>query len=283
MDLFAFQTEILKAIQSVANPFLDFLAKVVTYLGSQYVIVLVIAFLVWCVDKKKGYFVAWCCCWGLAFSNGIKGIFKVPRPIGTDGIRTLAEETATSYSFPSGHSANSATLMSSLVLVFKNKILFCLSFILPILVGLSRLYLGCHWPLDVLAGLLLGFVLPRILYRIYHKFSDKKFFFLVLSFLLLTPLCFLKGDVADFWKSLGIFFGVVVGEYIEEKYIGLSTDIPGKKKIIRFLVGAVVVATVYLLMKFVFPVSLWASFFRYSLVSITGLVICPLVFQKFNI
>ncbi|MCS6919412.1 MAG: phosphatase PAP2 family protein [Fimbriimonadales bacterium] len=63
----------------------------------------------------------------------------------------------TSGSFPSAHSANMAAVLGVATAVWGRKA-FLYLFWLPVLVGLSRVYIGVHYPSDVLAGWTLGFV-----------------------------------------------------------------------------------------------------------------------------
>jgi undecaprenyl-diphosphatase len=82
---------------------------------------------------------------------------------------------ATGYSFPSGHSVNAAVFYFTLALLarqlFKENLqpglLFCVSAGLTLLVGLSRIYLGVHYPSDVLAGFFLGITWALIVNRIF--------------------------------------------------------------------------------------------------------------------
>lgn len=61
-----------------------------------------------------------------------------------------------SYSFPSGHSVTMAVYASSLFLTKSKWTIFFMAWAL--LVGLSRIYVGVHYPVDVLGGFILGFI-----------------------------------------------------------------------------------------------------------------------------
>lgn len=75
------------------------------------------------------------------------------------------------YSFPSGHAMVSMSFYATMTyLIMKNKdknkkILWILSFLIIALIGFSRIYLGVHWPTDVLMGYLLGYVFFRIIVK----------------------------------------------------------------------------------------------------------------------
>jgi undecaprenyl-diphosphatase len=96
---------------------------------------------------------------GTAISEGLKVGFNRPRP---DLVAHIVETT--SMSFPSGHAMLSAvtylTLGALIARTQKRKRLraYVLSaaVVLTLLIGLSRIYLGVHWPTDVLAGWCLG-------------------------------------------------------------------------------------------------------------------------------
>ena len=109
-----FQAQIIRAIQSVASPALDVIFQCITVMGEELFLLPVAVLLFWCVNKELGYWICWCAAEGNLLVNSVKGIFKVERPIGYDGIRTLRAKTATGYSFPSGHTQACANLFTAL-------------------------------------------------------------------------------------------------------------------------------------------------------------------------
>jgi len=81
----------------------------------------------------------------------MKLVFLAPRP---DAIAHLI--AISSNSFPSGHAAGAMTLYGAIALLFRNRMvgLFCALMILA--TGLSRVWLGVHWPSDVIGGWIEG-------------------------------------------------------------------------------------------------------------------------------
>lgn len=102
----------------------------------------------------------------------LKIIFRRPRPT----ILRLINETG--YSFPSGHSMISLGLYGFIIyLIYQNKninkyfkiLTISLLSIIIILIGISRIYLGVHYPSDVLGGYLMSSIILIVLTTIYRK------------------------------------------------------------------------------------------------------------------
>jgi undecaprenyl-diphosphatase len=96
---------------------------------------------------------------GTLVGFALKSVFARPRP---DVVPHLAY--VTTHSFPSGHSMLSAvvyitlgTLLAAVVARRRLKVyILSIAIVLPLIVGISRVYLGVHYPTDVLAGWMAG-------------------------------------------------------------------------------------------------------------------------------
>ncbi len=155
---FAFETPLLRWIHHFATPTLDRVALLLTTIGGVSVIAplsaLILAYL-WWKFRSRAYF------WGLAVAGAaaldfiMKLIFHRARP--ELWPRLVQESDA---SFPSGHSMYSMAFVVALSLLLWRTPYRLLVLVLGVLftlgVGLSRLYLGVHYPTDVLCGWLAG-------------------------------------------------------------------------------------------------------------------------------
>ena len=106
-------------------------------------------------------------------NGAIKDIFKAKRPIGEPGIRSLKVETATGYSFPSGHTQGTASFWRAIAIYLKKNYMYGISALIIILVAISRLYLGVHYPKDVLFGAIFGILTSFITYKLFNKVNNK--------------------------------------------------------------------------------------------------------------
>lgn len=118
---------------------------------------------------------------GIGMNSLINNLLKIiilrPRPGNNDEIKHLAhllEETGTSYSFFSAHSSNSFCLAMFCAFYFKNIYLRSFIFAWATTIAYSRIYVGKHYPLDVIVGIMFGLITGYVCYRWYAKYKDKK-------------------------------------------------------------------------------------------------------------
>lgn len=111
---------------------------------------------------------------GAVVSRAMKHLFLRPRPTLVPHLREVV-----SSSFPSGHAMDSAviylTLAAMLMRVAENRLTkaYCLTvgFGLTLLVGASRVFLGVHYPTDVLGGWMFGFLWASVCWLIAQRFE----------------------------------------------------------------------------------------------------------------
>ncbi len=108
------------------------------------------------------------------FKNGFQRLRPCNNPDINSFIRVV--QVRSSFSFFSGHAANSmavATLVYFTLRQYFNY--FWLLFLWPLIFAYSRIYLGLHYPLDILSGYLFGFTFGFLMYKVY-KIAQQKYF-----------------------------------------------------------------------------------------------------------
>lgn len=271
-----FELSVIRWIQSFANPVLDRFFEMVTMLGEQWAVVLILATVYWLYNKEMGRELAFTLLISGLANNILKGIFRFERPIGQEGIRTLREHTATGYSFPSGHSQNAATLYCYPARR-RGGWWWVAAGAVSLLVALSRLYLGVHYPKDVLAGLALGLAAVFVCPWIWRRFGGRKLVGWLA--LLCLPVVLLLGQ-ADLYKAYGLLVGFWSGIAFEERFVGFSTQARPWKKALRLILGLTLVGGVQFLLKVLFPPYLFCDAIRYGILGFFALGAYPYLFHK---
>ena len=145
----------------IRNDFLTPIFRFITSLGDEGFIWIAIAVFLLFIKKyrKVGLMVGVSLLGSLVFNNMIlKNIVARPRPYRLLETLTILIAEPGEYSFPSGHTSSSFAAGVVLYLMLPKKYGIP-AMILAFLIGISRLYVGVHYPTDVLGGMVMGALL----------------------------------------------------------------------------------------------------------------------------
>lgn len=246
--------EILHFIAQYRTPFFDTLFQAITLFAQETLVVVIICWLYWCLDKRKAYILGFTYFLSGLLVQGLKITFRIPRPWVLDSTFhpvSSALSGATGYSFPSGHTQSGTALFSTLGFSSRKYAgkFFCFFFM--ILIGFSRMYLGVHTPKDVLVSMFLTLGISAFIwYKAGPALTDtthaKKIslgllciclFLGIYTFYLYTTKTADPEMAKDALKACGAGLGFAVGYYLECTHIHFSVPKERKQKIIRFLIG----------------------------------------------
>lgn len=289
--MFSIEYNFLKILESIRTDFLNLFFQIITLLGEETVLVVLLSAIYFAYDKNLARKIFFITVSSLGINCVIKNFVKMPRPFSEGNITCIKPDTATGYSFPSGHTQTFATWSTAFSFHFKRKILLIISIILTLAVGFSRLYLGAHFPSDVIAGIILGFLLSYLFNILYENIKNKHKLYFITTLIFVPFAVFFTISAnplfEDFFKTFGLFAGFSLAVIFEEKYVQFDYNIPTYKKILRIIIGVLIALIIKEMVKIIFPFTnirliFIRDMFRYFMLCFAVLGICPLVFKKFK-
>ncbi len=281
----------LQSFQDVAvfNALMNF----VSLLGEEYFYIVVLGMIYWVVSKRFGEYLGITLGTSITLNNTLKEIFNLPRPFQEypNQVDNLREYTATGSAFPSGHVQGSSSLFFAIYFYLKKRMFLIAAIIITVLMMISRMYLGVHYIQDVIFGAFIGVSVACANYYFFKRFKDNDRllhrYYLILILLFLPGFILIQGN--DFFKGYGILVGLVFGIMLEKRFVSFSLIIPWAKRIIRLVLGLVLMAGTLIIVKEIFGVFNATEggfiynlldFIRYFLVAFVGFGLYPMLFTK---
>lgn len=281
--------ELIIIIQKARSPFLDRFFLAVTSLGSDFFYLLILPLLYWCVDKKQSLRIFFLFMFSSWLNSISKDYLNQPRPYNLDQ-RVKVGNTG-GPGLPSGHAQGTLVLWGYLALWARRRwfTAFCVTLI--ILVAFSRLYLGVHFPTDILGGWLLGLLLLLPFNALADRLEPK---IAALSFrqklAMGTAIPILMSLVVPSkWSvsPMGISSGFILAIMLETKH--LDTAMAGSllKGLGRYIVGITGLSIIYLGIKQFIPrdssLYLPLVFVQYYMMGLWIGLAAPYLFRKLGL
>lgn len=293
---FEWEAQILRFLQSILGELGVKISEFVTMFGEELILVGVLGFLYWAYDKKFGIFVGTNIVVAMVLNPMVKNVFLRRRPYldveGVECLRPISEEAdvsdlaAQGYSFPSGHSTSATAVYASLPFYRRRGWLIAVAILLPLLVGLSRVCLGVHYPTDVIFGWLLGLGCVILMSFLQRRIKRRWVLYAVITALSLIG-CFYCTS-KDYFTSLGMMIGFFAGNLFEEKFVCFEDDHRPLAMLIRFAGGVAIFLGLNAILKLPFSSELLASatplsyairVCRYAIVLFVDVALYPMLFK----
>jgi len=159
--------EFVRQVQTLTTPWLTIIMRAITNTGSVTVCMVIVSFIYWCVDEKKGLRLAVVLLISAWINFALKFFLDQPRPFFEAYDPSVGRAAVIMGGFPSAHAQNSLVMWMiiaswKLIPRLSRAAHLCLAAFLCLLIGFSRIYLGAHFPTDVLGGWLLGGIILAI-------------------------------------------------------------------------------------------------------------------------
>lgn len=220
----------------------------------------------WNIDKNDGYNFGVSLFISFFINNLIKAIFCIERPYIMDSriIKREIGPFGSGKSFPSSHVALTSASFTSSILTHPIPTKYIYYSILIVILMISRMALGMHYPIDVVSGLIIGILSSIIFYKYSHilkrVFIKFKYLSLYISILLLfisfaltiSTICLnLNQEIySDIAGSLSLMSSIKISRCFENKYVKFITRARKAKKVLRIIVGLIPVGCIVFFLSF---------------------------------
>jgi membrane-associated phospholipid phosphatase len=292
------QVELIRALEVVRSPLLDTVFYMITMLGEETVVIVLLCAVYWCIDKRAAYVIGVSYFLSGLIVQGMKVGFRIERPWVIDPTLHpvgMAISGATGYSFPSGHTQSATALFGALAMRLKAapaKVACCLA---VLLVGFSRLYLGVHTLADVIASLAITSLVAWGVSRLMHESGADRDRSLAIALavvaaavtaVVVVAMPFADGLVeqgylADCLKTAGAGAGFAIGMCIERSYIRFTVLAKGFVwQVAKLALGIVGVLVIKEGLKLVLGSGFVVDAVRYLLVCLWVTVFYPLAIKR---
>ena len=244
-------------LENLRAPWLEKVFLVLTRFGSEMAMIAVVVLLLWCVDKRRGYYALFVCLFGTVISQVLKMLCMIPRPWMLDPEKVHPAQGALSdardYSFPSGHAQNAVGLYGAVAATSRRKGVRVACVCLMVLVPLSRMVLGVHTPLDIAFGAFMSALLLALFWFWYRSGDDRSTSILlgagaVFCFAaVLFVSVYRWGDAADqtlleegrsnLWAMAGAMSGLWIAHEVDRRHTHYPTQAVWYGQIVKLVVG----------------------------------------------
>lgn len=289
--MFAFELDFLKWLESIRTDFWNIFFQGITAIGEEILMIIIVVTLWYAVNKRLAQRILYITASSLCLNVIVKNFTKIPRPF-MKGVNCLRADTATGYSFPSGHTQMFSTWSTSFAIKYKKLWITILTIVLILLIGFSRMYIGAHYPSDVIAAIIIGVGLSFLGNMLFDKIKDTKKLYLgtLLLFMPFIVYFLFRADplFEDLYKLFGMICGLTLVAYLDEKCEDLSYDVSWWKKLLRIVIGVAVAFVLKEGIKAInvfeiVQISLLFDVLRYFVVIFSLGFLCPALFKKINL
>jgi membrane-associated phospholipid phosphatase len=293
-----------------------------SYFGTEDFFFMVLPLIYWCIDSALGLRVGFILTVTGVFNHAGKLLLAGPRPYWVSShIKGLWPETT--FGVPSGHAQNAMSIWGIIAANSEKKWIRIGAGLLIFLIGFSRIYLGSHFPHDVIAGWMLGGIILYLFIKlekpVLNWFLPKTLsqqilfgFLISLLFILINfSVALLRKDfqVPEQWISnallastespapverdviftlAGTFFGLVAGSAWILQQGGYQPSGPLWKRALCYVIGLIGVLIFWMGLGAILPdgdgfIFYALRYFRYTLVGAWVAAGAPLVFRRLNL
>lgn len=225
---FDWEVDLIEWIQNTMGSVGEAVSKVVTFLGGETCLLIIMLVMLFCYKKEAGKRCGFTILAASMWFPMIKNIALRMRPYMAHPERvnalSIVEPDADpmdivqqGFSFPSGHCASAVAVYGGVARELKRRWVWFVAVVIALLIGLSRFIVGVHYPTDVLGGWVIGVF--AILFSILMEKVVKQEWLRYVILLVISLPGILWCSSRDYYSSLGMLIGMTAAVPFEMKYV----------------------------------------------------------------
>ena len=303
MDLIPWGYRILLAIQEWRTAVLDPFFLGVTEMGGAYFYIALLPLLYWCASKRVALGVTFAYLSSTFINNWLKSVFAIPRP-GDGVLESLLQRAGITGrvnplaptgdpSWPSNHAQGAMVTWGYLASRVARSWAWIAAAVLIALIAFSRLYLGVHFPQDVISGLVIGAAYLAVWIALEpgaRGVIGRWSFGVRVAVVLLIPVLalLLYSDLAS-PRLNGVIAGMGLGHLLQERWLGFDPRGRWVKRFLRAVIGLAIVGGAYVGLGAIFPeveartADVILRAVRYGLLGLIGTLLAPWLFLQLKL
>jgi len=272
-----------------ASPQLDSFFAVLTFLGDQEFFLIVLPLIYWSINRAVGVRLMVVFLLSGLVNQVAKNLAAQPRPYEYDS-RVVQVVEQDGFGLPSGHTQSAVVVWGFLGSVVRRRWFWGVAFLLMVLIPLSRVYLGVHFPTDVLGGYVLGGLVLWLWLRygaqLEEWFFGQETIHQLILIVAIPALAMAVWPTEDMVTGGGTMVGIGAGLVLERRLVGFDVAGTLLQRALRFLLGIVVLAGLWFGLRTAFDglePAIVLRLVRYGLVGFWGAAGAPWVFLKLGL
>ena len=273
--------EVIQFLQSFRHPVLDILFKGLTFLGNEEFFLLFLPIAYWTWRKREMQRLTFLLLIAFAINALLKNAFGLPRP-----PETMHLVHAEGFGLPSGHAQGAIVLWGYFALVTQKRWLRISLGMLIFGIALSRVYLGIHFPGDVLAGLTIGGAWLGAFYQYAPKvelYWRSPLLSTIIMILVLTVV-FINFTPTKLGGTVGgILMGMLPGILLEHRFIRSIPESTIVRQIAKVIIGIAGILALYIGLKLWLPEMFVIRVVRYGAIGLWISLGAPWVFVRLGL
>jgi len=284
------EIELIRNIQRLANPILDWSMIILTHGLSPILTIGLMLIFYWIGHKRLSFKLVVITATSAVINQALKMLFAYPRPF-KEGAISIGDPTS-GYAFPSGHAQISATTATFLIVEYnnKNKYLKWFLIISVLIVAFSRMYLGQHYLSDVLVGIMLGVVIAFFVNRLIELLKEKEHYLglLIACLTIAAVICILILDIkieglTTLISAAGLITGFLSGYFLDKTIIKPPKSPQKYKYLLRLVIGFLILGIIYFVGYFIPVNNLLFTYIHFIVLGFSTTFITTLIFKRLKI